>query len=684
MSVPTLEDCRAAVDRAPTDVAAWKRLGEILRASAPAAAEAAWRRAVELAPEDGEARFHLGNLCRDRGELQAARTEYERALASAPDHAGLLNNLGLVLQTLGDRAGAEECFRRVLVADAEHPDALGNLASVLFEREAFRQSSATYERLCAIRRDIPAPVWVRRGLAHQLGGDLAIAETCFREAARLLPDNLAIQMNIGTACAEQQHYADAESAWLRALELRPRELYAMSMLAHGRQHQCAWHGLPGLHAEINRAIESGPDPQDNNVGAFGGINPFTLLSIPSSPLAQMRAAQRWARDSGPASPVARPRLAVAPGERLRVGFVSSDFRAHPMVYLSLEFWERIDRDRFETFAYGIRARDSGPLGQSIERAFDHFADVSSMPVGDIVRRIADDRIAILLDLNGYTTHARKAIFAHRPAPVQVNYLGFPGTLGAQWYDYICVDRFGAPDAFQPYFTERLLHLPHASFPSDTRRAPKGPPPARAECGLPEGAFVFCSFNNSYKILPDVFATWMRLLHAAPGSVLWLLATGGQVVENLRREARLAGIDPGRLIFAPRMDSVTDHIARMAAADLFVDSYPYGAHTTANDALLSGLPVVTRAGDTLASRIAGSQLHAIGLPELVTPSEADYEALARRLAQNRGELASLRARLAANRETCPLFDMARYTRDFEECLWQAWRGLPTKEPASAGN
>ena len=362
MSVPTLEDCRAAVDRAPTDVAAWKRLGEILRASAPAAAEAAWRRAVELAPEDGEARFHLGNLCRDRGELQAARTEYERALASAPDHAGLLNNLGLVLQTLGDRAGAEECFRRVLVADAEHPDALGNLASVLFEREAFRQSSATYERLCAIRRDIPAPVWVRRGLAHQLGGDLAIAETCFREAARLLPDNLAIQMNIGTACAEQQHYADAESAWLRALELRPRDLYAMSMLAHGRQHQCAWHGLPGLHAEINRAIESGPDPQDNNVGAFGGINPFTLLSIPSSPLAQLRAAQRWARDSGPASPVARPRLAVAPGERLRVGFVSSDFRAHPMVYLSLEFWERIDRDRFETFAYGIRARDSGPLG----------------------------------------------------------------------------------------------------------------------------------------------------------------------------------------------------------------------------------------------------------------------------------------------------------------------------------
>ena len=268
--------------------------------------------------------------------------------------------------------------------------------------------------------------------------------------------------------------------------------------------------------------------------------------------------------------------------------------------------------------------------------------------------------------------------------MQVNYLGFPGTLGAEWYDWILVDRFGAPEASQPYFTERLLHLPHMSFPSDTRRAPKGPPPARAACGLPEGAFVFCCFNNPYKILPDVFATWMRLLHAVPGSVLWLLGSGEQVRENLCREARRAGIDPARLIFAPRMDSVTGHLARMAAADLFVDSFPYGAHTTANDALLSGLPVVTRAGDTLASRIAGSQLHAIGLPELVTSNAADYEALARRLAQNRGELALLRARLAANRATSPLFDMARFTRDFEECLRQAWRSLPANGPASAGN
>jgi predicted O-linked N-acetylglucosamine transferase (SPINDLY family) len=673
----SLENCRGAIDRAPSDVAAWNQLGEILRATDSAAAEAAWRRAVELAPDNAEAHFHLGNLCRERGEPDAARTEYERALASAPDHAGSINNLGLVLEALGDRDRAEACYRRVLAADPQDADALGNLASLLFAREAFRQSSTVYEHLCAVRRDIPAPVWVRRALAHQRAGDLAAAETCFREAARLLPDDVTIQLNVGTVCSEQQRYADAESAWLRAMELRPENLYALSMLAHGRQLRCDWRELAELHAKVNRSIESDPAEQDSK------INPFTLLSMPSSPRAQLRGAQRWARGCAPASPAARPRVAVAPGERLRVGFVSSDFRNHPMAHVSMEVWERIDRDRFETFAYGIRERHLGPIGQRIERAFDHFADVSDAPVGEIVRRIHADRIAILLDLNGYTKHSREAIFALRPAPIQINYIGYPGTLGADWYDYICVDRFGAPEASQTYYTERLLHLPHMSLPSDTRRAPKGPPPTRAECGLPADAFVFCSFNNAYKILPDVFAIWMRLLHAVPGSVLWFVQSGPEVVENLRREARRAGIDPGRLIFAPRLDSVESHVARIAAADLFVDSYPYGAHTTANDALLAGLPVITRAGATLASRIAGSQLHAIGLPELVTANGADYEALARRLAHDRGELASLRARLATNRKTYPLFDMARYTRDLEESLWQVFRGLPTLGPELSG-
>jgi predicted O-linked N-acetylglucosamine transferase (SPINDLY family) len=259
----------------------------------------------------------------------------------------------------------------------------------------------------------------------------------------------------------------------------------------------------------------------------------------------------------------------------------------------------------------------------------------------------------------------------RPSPIQINSIGFPGTLGADWYDYILVDRFGAPDAMQPFYSERLWQMPHASYPSDTTRAPQGPAPSRAECALPAKGFVFCCFNKSFKIIPDVFAIWMRLLHAVPGSVLWLLASDAEATANRRRHAAASGIDTARLIFAAKVPQ-EQHLARHAAADLFLDSFPYGAHTTTNDALLAGLPVLTCAGETLVTRLAGSQLHATGLPELVTDNFADYEALALRLAREAQALAELRARLAANRHTHPLFDMARYTRDFEDGLEAIWR------------
>jgi predicted O-linked N-acetylglucosamine transferase (SPINDLY family) len=363
-------------------------------------------------------------------------------------------------------------------------------------------------------------------------------------------------------------------------------------------------------------------------------------------------------------------VTLAKGERVRIGFVSSDFREHPMAHLQVEHWERIDRGRFETCAYSLLPRQDSAIGRRVASAFDHYADVSGDTRDAIVRRIRNDRIAILFDLNGYTTHSREHLFAQRPAPIQINSIGFPGTLGAGWYDYILVDRFAVADAMQPFYVERLWPMPHSFYPSDTTRAPQGPPPSRAEYELPENGFVFCCFNKAYKILPDVFAIWMRLLRAVPGSVLWLLESGPDAAQDLLQEARRAGVDPVRLIFAAHVP-VDRHLARHAVADLFVDTFPYGAHTTTNDALLAGLPVLTCAGQTLVSRIAGSQLQAIGLPELVTDSLAAYEAMALRLAREPATLAALRDRLAANRHTHPLFDMARYTRDFEALLLRTW-------------
>ncbi len=535
--------------------------------------------------------------------------------------------------------------------------ALYTLADDLFDQGDFARAARIYDRLRTHRGDLSAELWVRRGVALEKSGQLADAEASYREAATRAPDHAEIYANIGAVCVLQQRFAEADSPLTHALRLDPRDAYSLAMLAHARQRCCAWNGLDQLFTTLRRMLE-------NPAALPSPVVPFPLLAMPLSPRHLLTAASEWSRSFAPRPPVTRPPWRAIPGERLRVGFVSSDLRPHPLVVVLAEVWERLDRDRLETFAYGLLPEDKGDVGRRIKRAFEHFTDVSPTPDAAIAQRIRDDRIDILFDLNGYTTHARSQIFALRPAPLQINYIGYPGTLGAKWYDYIIVDGFVAPLAMQPQFTERFLNMPHAHYPSDTTRAPKGPPPSRSEHGLPEQGLVFCNFNASYKILPNVFAIWMRLLHAVPGSVLWLLDSDDNARANLQREAHRAGIGADRLLLASPVSPV-EHVARNAAADLFLDTYPYGGHTTANDALLAGLPVLTCTGDTLVSRIAGSQLRAIGLPELVARDLADYEARALRLARNPVDLAALRARLAANRRTHPLFDMARYARDFED-------------------
>ena len=656
--------CRAALARAPEDVAAWNLLGEILGATDPAAASEAWWRALDLDPDNPEASFHLGNRLREQGEHAAAIIHYERALSRAPGHSGVLNNLGLALDETGERDRAEACYRQVLAVDPQHTGALANLANLLSLREAIQETIVVYDRLFAIRRDWPASVWIRRAMAQNRAQDLSGAIQSYREAARLAPDDMQVQLHLGTLYVQQRRYADGEVSLQRALELDPGNRYALSMLAHARQQRCDWTGLDDLFAQIERALEG-----DDAETEFPCM-PFATLAMPLSPLAQLHAAQRWSRTIARGVLPPPPALNRAPDERLRVAFATWNMRDHPTMHLSLEFWEKIDHSRLEMFAYSLRADDDNPFQRRAKAAFEHFADVSQDSVTGIAQRIRDDRIAILVDRNGYTLNAREGIFALRPAPIQINCIGFPGTMGAPWYDYIFTDRFSLPESLQRFYTERPLYMPHMAFPSDTTRLPAAPPPSRAACGLPEQGFVFCCFNTSYKILPEVFALWMRLLAAVPGSVLWLLETSADVRGNLRAEAERAGIGPERLVFAPVVP-VGEHVARNAAADLFLDTYPYGAHTTANDALLAGLPVLTCAGETLVSRIAGSQLAAIGLPELITGSFAEYEALALELARRPGLLRSYRERLAANRHTTPLFDMARYARDFEDAMERIW-------------
>ena len=364
-------------------------------------------------------------------------------------------------------------------------------------------------------------------------------------------------------------------------------------------------------------------------------------------------------------------------ERIRLAYVSPDFREHPVGHLMAGVFERHDKSRFETIAISLGPDDQGRLRARMQKAFEHFIDVREMGSQQVAQMMRDMEVDIAIDLGGYTSDTRTDIFAFRPAPVQVNYLGYPGTMGTSHFDYILADHHTIPPQHEPFYNEKVARLPDTYLPTDSSVAISEHTPTRAECGLPESGVVFCSFSHDYKISPPVFDVWMRLLVQIPGSVLWLVSRGETTQGNLRKEAQARGVSPERLVFAQRVPLVEDHLARYRQADLFLDTYPYNAHTTAADALMSGLPVLTLMGNSFPSRVAGSLLHAIGLPELVTQTLADYESLALQLARDPARLADTKARLAANRQTHALFDTARFCRNLEDTLERLHDAATTK-------
>ena len=625
--------CRAVLANAD-DAAAWTLLGIILRQRDPATAENALRRAIDIDSRDADARFHLGNLYREQERFVEAIAAYEDALLLAPGHPSVLNNLALALEGTGNVEQATITYQAVLSRQPSHRQALGNLAHLLCRNRRYSAARDLCERYLRLFPAGDVNVLVDYGICQHHERDHAGAEASFRRALALAPDDALILTNLGSVFVDHDDYEGAEPLLTRAVACNPEHVYAIALLAYCRARLCAWEGLAALHAQLVQLTEAGDH----------SLNAFVALSLPLSPATQLRIARRWAEDLSPVSTFARSRaIAPAPRSKLRIGYVSSDFRTHPLAFLLTEIWERHDRDRFETYAYSIGPRENSPLRTRIEAAFDHFADCAEDAVLQTAQRIRADGIDVLIDLNGYTTHARSEIFALRPAPMQLHWLGYLGTLGAEYIDYVITDRFATPADQQPFFTERFLHLSDCYCPSDTRRDIAARAPTREESGLPAQGFVFCCFNDAYKILPEVFDVWMRLLAQVSGSVLWLSPGRAIANANLRREAATRGVDPARLVFAPRVPS-PEHLARQMHADLFLDTLPYNAGTTANDALLMGLPVLTCAGATMASRVAGSQLHAIGLPELVTENLAEYEALALALATTPDLLGSYRERL----------------------------------------
>jgi predicted O-linked N-acetylglucosamine transferase (SPINDLY family) len=653
-----LASARRAVALDSLDAEAWTIVGLCLEATEPEAAHAAWEQAIALVPRDAEPHFRIGDYHRRRGNHAAAVAAYRAALAAGSQHPVLLNNLGLALREQGELDAAAECFA---TAGERQPDlaaAHANLGDVRRLQQRFADAVAAYTRAVAIDPNV-ARLWQNLGVCQHRTGAFEQARASFERAYALDPDSPEVLVNLAASLTAEERYAEALPLLTRALRLQPDFAAAQTALLYVQQHTCAWDELE-QSIERARALLGQPEAP--------AVSPHNLLALPFSPAELLAAARHWVRERiGPhAAPPPKP-PGLAEG-RLRIAYFGSDFRAHPLASLLTEVIESHDRARVEVCGYSFGPDDGSSARARFARAFDRFIDVRGESVGATARRIRDDGVAVLFDTGGYVHNARSEVFALRAAPIQINAIGFPGTLGADFYDYILTDAFVTPPEQQSNFAERFMVLPHCYLAGDSRRSIDRTP-TRAECGLPDTGVVFCCFNASYKILPDVFALWMRLLHRVPGSALWLLETNAEATGNLRNEARRHGVAAHRLVFAPRVP-LAQHLARHAAADVFLDTFPCNAHTTANDALFAGLPLLTCAGETFASRVSGSQLIAAGLPELVTHSLAAYEALATGLAQGRAELAQYRARLIANRDTCPLFDTAAYARALERLLFAA--------------
>jgi predicted O-linked N-acetylglucosamine transferase (SPINDLY family) len=692
-----LAEATASYERAvrikPDFVEALNNLGTVLKDQGRLEeAIASYERALRIKPDLAEVHNNLGTALRDQGRLAEAIASHERALRIKPGHASAHNNLGNALMDQGRLEEAVMCFREAVQIRPDFAEAHNNLGTTLRDQGSLVEATASYERALQIRPDFaeahnnlgtalkdqgrlaeaitsyeralrikPGTAELHSNLGAALFGQGRLEEAIarFRHALRIKPDFADVHNNLGNALVGQGRLDEAVMCFAKAIEIEPDHRLALSQKLHQQAHMCDW----AAYWEF--------DGVKNSLGIEGDASaPFSMLAREDHPERQAKRAQAYARQT--CKRPARP-LPVQPGQRpekIRLGYFSAHFHDHATLYLMSGLLREHDKSRFEIYAYSYGATRSGEMRSRAARDVDHFIDVSDLPDQAVVDLARAHRIDIAIDLMGYTQNTRSRLLAYRLAPVQINYLVYPGTMGADFIDYIIADPVLIPEAERPYYSEKILYLPHSYQPNDNQREIAPTQTMRVDFGLPEDGFVFCCFNNNYKISPREFDIWMRLLGKVDGSVLWLLRANKWSEANLRQEARQRGIDPGRLVFAERLPHA-EHLARHKHANLFLDTFNYNAHTTASDALWSGLPVVTKAGRQFAARVAASLLSAAGLPELITETEEDYEAVILDLATAPERLAALKSKLAENRLTQPLFDTARYTRDFEQALEDAF-------------
>jgi predicted O-linked N-acetylglucosamine transferase (SPINDLY family) len=630
---------------------------------------AAYEKVLVREPAYAPAHYNRGLALVRASRFEEAIQSFDRALAAEPKFAAALDSRGNALMSIKRHEEARESFAKAVKITPKSAPLRNNYGHALLILRHSQDALAEFDRAISLDREFVGAM-SNRGHALMSLGRTADAFASFSEAIARDPNSIDALANRAGAAMKLRRYPEAIVDLDRLIALDPDYPYALGYLLHAKMQLCDWRGFAELRERCLQGITAGK----------WTILPFAFVAVSDSPADELKVVRMWLED------LQVPRVAASATERsqhdkIRIGYVSADFHDHPVSSLMAQLFEHHDRERFEVSAFSFGPNDGSEMRARLGKAFDHFHDVRTLSDAGIARKIEAAGIDIAIDLMGPTDNCRPGILALRPAPVQAFYLGYPSTSGADYIDYVIADRIVIPETERQYFAERVVYLPNSFMIRDTSHEIAAPP-SRAAAGLPETGFVFCCFNLRYKITPAIFDVWMRLLNAVDGSVLWLGGGGEISMDNLRREAQARGVAPERLVFAPRVEKLADHLARHKLADIFLDTLPYNAHSTANDALYAGLPVLTCAGQTFASRVASSLLRAVGLPELVTNSLADYEALALKLARDPAALKAIKNKLAANRTATPLFDSDRFRKNIEAAYEQMWqRHLLGEKPAS---
>ena len=616
-------------------------------------AEASYRKVITLKPDFANAHNNLGNILKGTKRLEEAETCYRQAITLKPDLVQAHNNLGSTLEELGRLEEAQSCYEKAIRLKPDYAESHNNLGNTLQYIGNLNRAESSYRKAIALKPEL-AEAYYNLGSILNFFSRFEEAEICYRQAITLKPDYADAHYNLGNLLSLLKKIDESLISYNNAYILKPDIDFLFGSLLHTKMQLCIWGDLPQHLDELTKKISN-----KENV-----ISPFSLLSIIDDPSIHKKAAEIISNKKFQKSGQLPKILPYNNHKKIRIGYFSPDFRNHPVSYLTAELYEIHDRNKFEIHAFSFGPNTKDELNIRVKTGVDYFHDVQIKSNLDIVKLARSLEIDIAIDLAGFTSQARTNIFAISAAPIQVNYLGYPGTMAADYIDYIIADHTLIPNEKKKLYTEKIVYLPNSFMPNESKIEIGKKIFTRENCGLPVNGFVFCCFNNQYKITPTIFNLWINILSKVEGSVLWLSQANKTVINNLEKEMLKFGINKDRIIYAPNLPLKKDYMNRIKLADLFLDTMPFNAHATASDALRIGLPVLTFVGDSFASRVAASLLKAVNLPEMITTTKKEYETLAIQLATHPEKFKKIKDKLAKNLLTTSLYDTSLYVRNLE--------------------